>query len=149
MITKDFILGGSAIFTIEVPEDAQKRSGAQAHYTFRISSFRSNPDDEKSHLLWSVALLAGPDNTKDYQYVGMLDPSTGDIRATKKSRFPDSSPMFKLIRWFVKRIWKGEAAVKGWEAHHEGQCARCGRKLTTPESIERGFGPECWQRKND
>jgi hypothetical protein len=26
---------------------------------------------------------------------------------------------------------------------HEGRCGRCGRKLTVPESIESGFGPEC------
>jgi hypothetical protein len=26
---------------------------------------------------------------------------------------------------------------------HEGSCARCGKKLTVPESIESGFGPEC------
>src|ERR1019366_4832357 len=29
------------------------------------------------------------------------------------------------------------------EVWHEGKCGRCGRKLTVPESIERGIGPEC------
>lgn len=24
------------------------------------------------------------------------------------------------------------------------KCQRCGRKLTDPESIQRGYGPECW-----
>ena len=24
------------------------------------------------------------------------------------------------------------------------KCQKCGRKLTDPESIERGYGPECW-----
>lgn len=26
----------------------------------------------------------------------------------------------------------------------EGYCKRCGRKLTDPESIRRGYGPKCW-----
>jgi hypothetical protein len=29
------------------------------------------------------------------------------------------------------------------EIWHEGSCLRCGRKLTVPESIESGYGPEC------
>ena len=24
------------------------------------------------------------------------------------------------------------------------KCQKCGRKLTDPESIARGYGPECW-----
>lgn len=24
------------------------------------------------------------------------------------------------------------------------KCQKCGRKLTDPESIERGYGPKCW-----
>lgn len=24
------------------------------------------------------------------------------------------------------------------------KCRKCGKKLTDPESIKRGFGPECW-----
>lgn len=27
-----------------------------------------------------------------------------------------------------------------------GTCARCGRGLKDPESVERGFGPVCWAR---
>jgi hypothetical protein len=29
------------------------------------------------------------------------------------------------------------------EIWHEGRCGRCGRKLTVPESIHNGYGPEC------
>jgi hypothetical protein len=35
---------------------------------------------------------------------------------------------------------------KGLKVHHEGRCCRCGRKLTVPESIETGLGPECASR---
>lgn len=26
------------------------------------------------------------------------------------------------------------------------RCQKCGKKLTDPESIKRGYGPECWGR---
>lgn len=25
------------------------------------------------------------------------------------------------------------------------RCQKCGKKLTDPESIKRGYGPECWE----
>jgi hypothetical protein len=33
--------------------------------------------------------------------------------------------------------------LNGCEVYHEGRCGRCNRKLTVPESIETGLGPEC------
>jgi len=32
------------------------------------------------------------------------------------------------------------------EFYHSGNCAKCGRKLTTPESIKNGLGPICFNR---
>ena len=26
----------------------------------------------------------------------------------------------------------------------DSKCQKCGKKLTDPESIKRGYGPECW-----
>lgn len=26
------------------------------------------------------------------------------------------------------------------------KCQKCGKKLTDPESIKRGYGPECWNQ---
>lgn len=28
------------------------------------------------------------------------------------------------------------------------KCRRCGKKLTDPVSMERGYGPVCWYQKN-
>lgn len=52
---------------------------------------------------------------------------------------------------------RAEAAASGWycdaelcarqrlDAKHEHRCARCKHPLTAPLSIERGYGPTCWQ----
>ena len=140
MLTKSFVLGGRAVFTVEVPADAQARSESKPHYTYRVASFQAT----NGTTLYSVSLLAGPDNESDYQYLGMLDVSTGNVRTTAKSRFADTTAPVKLVRWALAHLWKDAALPNGFKAHHEGRCARCGRTLTTPESVERGFGPECF-----
>ena len=33
--------------------------------------------------------------------------------------------------------------------YHSGRCGCCGRVLTDPEAISRGFGPECWKKVKD
>ena len=38
----------------------------------------------------------------------------------------------KNFRWMKKMVTK---------------CKRCGHKLTDPISVERGYGPTCWQKE--
>lgn len=142
MLTKDFITAGKAVFTVAVPADAQARADSKPHYTFKVSSFETT--DGKT--LYSVSLLSGPDNEADYQYLGMLDTATGNVRLTAKSHFADDTAPVKLIKWALRHLWEAADLPNGFKIHHEGRCARCGRTLTTPESVERGFGPECWVR---
>jgi hypothetical protein len=136
MLNQHFILGGHAIFTVEVPEDAQVRAAAKPHYTFKVSSFEAK--DGKT--LYSVSLLTAPET---YQYVGMVNPNDLTLKMTAKSHFTDDCAPVKLLKWTLKHVADAKDMPVGWKLHHEGRCARCGRTLTTPESIERGFGPEC------
>lgn len=45
--------------------------------------------------------------------------------------------------WFWRTLTNGRDFPAGFEFWHEGRCARCSRRLTVPESISSGFGPEC------
>ena len=45
--------------------------------------------------------------------------------------------------WFWRSLNSGRDFPAGFEFWHEGRCARCSRRLTVPESISSGFGPEC------
>jgi hypothetical protein len=47
-----------------------------------------------------------------------------------------------IFNWTWSRLLSGRLPVTV-EICHEGSCGRCGRRLTDPQSIERGFGPEC------
>ncbi len=150
-VNRQFILAGNATFTIECPDvwvqnlETVHRHEAKPHYTFKV---RGKPDrDDASRHVYFVSLLTGPDNESNFTYVGILLPDNGgEIRMTSKSRYRDDAIPVQLVRRVMQRIFTDTVHVmeeKGFRLHHEGRCCRCGRKLTVPESIESGIGPEC------
>lgn len=126
MINKQFLLAGNAIFTVENPQGE--------YYTFRIKRKNANA---RFGISWFINLLTGPDNTSDYTYIGLLNPTTGDVREKT-----DTRPV-RVAKWAIKHIYNNKPLPDGYKIHHEGKCCRCGRTLTTPESCETGIGPEC------
>lgn len=136
-VSKEFVLAGDAIFTVEEPDSK--------HHTWRIEHVEA---DDRWPESWFAKLLTGPNNTRDYTYVGKLDPFTGQVATTAKSHRFDDSRALRLLNRVLARIWCDDHAAyeqHGFKVHHEGRCGRCGRTLTTPESCERGIGPECWK----
>lgn len=132
-ITKEFVLAGDATFTVEIPQSAADRP----HCTYRVQ--RVGPNGRWPEA-WFAKLLAGPGSGPGCSYLGKLDPFTGQVAATAKSRLPAGSYPFRLLNRVLARIWTGDHAAyeaHGYATRHEG---RCGRKLTVPEA---GIGPEC------
>ncbi len=148
MITKEFITAGHAIFTVEIPEDYRELKQKQGisvkpHYTYKVTHKEAKAPFAEA---WFVSMLTGPDNTKDYTYLGMLDKTFGSVRLTQKSFLPEKAVPIVLLRRVLDNIWNNtqvEIARHGFSLHHEGHCGRCGRLLTVPESVSRGIGPEC------
>ncbi len=134
-ITKRFALAGAAVFTVSNP--------AGERYTFRISKKDGRNGDGP---VWFAAWLSGPDNEADYSYLGMVSPADGTLRATKASKAREDSRVFRVAVWALGVLWGRATLPDGYWLEHAGQCARCGRMLTVPESIRSGFGPECYGR---
>jgi len=132
MITRDFITAGKASFTVS--------NGKGERYTFRVTHKEASGTYPAT---WFVALLTGPDNTSDYTYMGMLNPTEGTVRLTRNSKFAEDSTPVRVIRWALGIVWNSKEFPSGYKLQHEGKCGRCGRMLTVPESIESGIGPEC------
>lgn len=73
---------------------------------------------------------------------------------TIATMYPDSGVLFfapkvtEAARWCVIAIFRfvnGDDSVERVaEIAPEDICIRCGRPLTDPQSIERGYGPECF-----
>ena len=130
-VVPDFALGGNATLTLKSGETGRR-------YTYKIVNSKDN------EYLFFIHLLHGPDNENDYKYVGCYYKDTEYFHPAKcyldiERRL--RPPSIQAIDYFFKRLHN---IPDNLIVYHEGKCARCGRKLTTPESLERGFGPECY-----
>ena len=122
-----FVLAGNATFTL-----VSERTGQRFTFRVRVS------DDGRAHF---VAVLTGPDNGGDYSYLGTI--RNGRYWHGRRSRIGQDAPSARAFAWFAARVIERGRDAPGMIFMHEGRCGRCARKLTVPESIARGLGPEC------
>lgn len=125
-----FIQGGRATFTLR-----SQRTGA--HFTYRARE----SDDE---TLFFIDVLTGENNETDFTYLGQL--RNGTWEHGRKSRIASTAPSARAFAWAWNALCANTIPPE-LEIWHEGRCGRCNRKLTVPESIEIGFGPECMGAK--
>lgn len=145
-VSKDFVLAGNSIFTIELSEEYREKNSLKPHYTFKVVHKEATKQWPEK---WFVHFLTGPDNTKNYSYLGILNREIGKVETTPASKLPSNHILIKLLNRTLEVIWANDfqpMLANGFDVHHEGRCGRCGRLLTTPASIAFGIGPECLQK---
>lgn len=127
---REFALAGNATLTLV-------STATGARFTFRVRR-------RDVTTPYFVSLLRGPDNNLDYQYLGCVKEIDGSMHYHHgiKSRIGRDAPSARAFTWFWQRVRDGRLP-QSLEIWHEGKCGRCGRKLTVPESLARGIGPEC------
>jgi hypothetical protein len=126
---RQFATAGRATFTVQ-----SQKTGAR--FTYRM---RKAKDDGPARF--HIGLLTGANNETDYNYVGTY-------RADGRwfpGRDQTEAPSMRAIAFVCEKVLASERfdIPAGLEIRHEGRCGRCARLLTTPESIDRGIGPEC------
>lgn len=134
---KQFILSGNAYFTLH-------NKVKNSHLTFRFSSPTNKRGDVSAPVFTSV--LTGPDNVNNYHYTGTIWQMMNLVEYRhnhQKSRIGMNAPSVLTIQWLIKHINANRQLPNNVEFWHEGKCGRCARKLTDPESVRLGFGPEC------
>jgi hypothetical protein len=141
---RQFMLAGNAIFTL-----SNDRTGNR--FTYRVQpAYRNN--ESWGGNTWRVQVLAGPDNLSDYRYLGLLrqfESGALTLYAAAGRRQMDLSVKADPAQAFVwlLRVANGLTTMpEHVQFRHAGRCGRCGRLLTTPESIESGLGPVCAKR---
>lgn len=133
MINLKFLLAGNSTFTVSNPEGK--------HYTFKVK--RTKHKNANGKYKFFISYLTGPDF---YTYLGMVvspHDGYGHVTLTQASKLNILSLPFKVSNWAVKHIFTEKPLPEGYKVDHAGKCGRCGRKLTTPESIKLGLGPIC------
>lgn len=145
-----FITGGNAYVTIR----SRKTS---TRYTYRVSVAPGAVERGQDPLPYFIALLNGDNNEDSYTFFGTMfvDAETKFIqeyRHGRRTRISDKAPAVRAIHWVLGNLRRGGTTLENpsnflhqLEVWHDGRCGRCGRKLTVPESVASGFGPECIQ----
>lgn len=122
----DFLFAGNATVTLESTKTS-------SHYTFKVRK----PKDKDVYF---ISVLTGPNNESDYTYIGIM--KQGMLATTAKSKMtPDSIPV-RAFNYMMTAL-NADMIAKDLKVMHDGNCGRCHRTLTTPESLRNGIGPEC------
>ena len=125
----EFILSGKATFTV-VSKRTEKR------FTFKVVRPRRVAKAEDNGQRY-VYLMTGQDNETSYTYIGSVN--RGFFKM-KESEYGQGTAAFG---WILKALKTNKPVMDQAEIWHEGRCGACGKKLTVPESIASGYGPEC------
>ena len=121
-----FVLAGKSTFTVHNPSTGNR-------FTFKVTKGKQ---ETAPHF---VKVMTGSDNESSYTYLGCIF-NNQNYSHGRKSPISFDAPSAKAFAFIWKNIDSLPAAL---EFLHAGKCCRCGRKLTTPESIARGYGSEC------
>jgi hypothetical protein len=124
-----YAMAGNATLTLR-----SKRT--EARFTFRIRKART--EGRATH--W-VQLMTGPDNEASFARLGMFT-RQGYAHGGYGVAVGREAPGAKAFDYFAECLRRNELPA-ALEVFHEGRCGACGRKLTVPESILTGLGPEC------
>lgn len=111
-----------------------------------------------------ISLLTGPNNEKDFTAVAFWNDAEHTATVWQRFRGPTSTLLLDGFHWQLVGASAYEQKIAIWcdlvvrgatpERHGywfgegytlllEGRCVVCNRKLTHPESIQSGIGPDC------
>lgn len=126
-----YMLAGNAYITL-------RSAKTSTRYTYRITRAKNALDETGVHF---VKVLTGPENENNYSYFGYIK-NKEYYPGGSKAKIGNDAPSVVAFKWAFDKLMQ-DAELSHLEVWHDGRCGRCGRKLTVPESVERGIGPEC------
>jgi hypothetical protein len=130
------MLGGRATITVVNRETGHR-------VTYRIT--RTHDEEDPRPPVHFVRMRTGHQEGT-WAYLGKIR-NGREFHLTQKSERPESDPDVELFRKILSGLVYQEALPRWAELWHDGTCGACGRMLTVPASISRGFGPECGKRE--
>lgn len=128
-----FIAAGSAEFAVE-----DRNTGKVREYkVIRHKNF------DQGTRKWNVLMLYRDSSGESgYAYLGYIQGGIFTHHALY-SVYDEESEEFTAFDSCFLRVGRGRDLPDFLTFYHLGRCGRCGRKLTDPESINRGLGPKC------
>lgn len=121
-----FIFGGNSYFTIV---------NGNKHFSYNVVRKKTNDGSKVFKLL----LIC---QNKKF-YCGYFKVIGNKLKYKHNEKFGVAST-HRAITFILETIHNRNKDNE-YTIYHEGRCAHCGRPLRDPQSIERGFGPDCWK----
>jgi len=118
-----FIFAGKSVVTF-----VNSKTGNR--FTFKVKQ-------AKDSNLFFISVLTNPDQ---YTYIGTC--VEGNYKHGKKSNINSDAQSVKVFEFMIKRLVTN-SLPDFLEVWHEGFCGKCGKRLTVPNSILSGIGPDC------
>lgn len=141
---RDYILQRKSIFTVESTKDPD--SPERRTYMFKQQTRLDDYRHEYLVNVWNIYLLYGPDNTKDYKWIGVYDQNKNIMSFNPSPKAEGYA--CKMIMLFMSILLTTDEWPETCRFYRSTRCCRCGRRLTTPESIATGYGPHCYRETN-
>lgn len=143
MKNNEILRSGKARFTLVDTKKGRRWSFQVTKLKPRREWFYAQPNPP-----YAVGVLTGSDNTRHYTYLGMLQQpqSSEAVKLTGKSKMPADAVPVRAANWALKLMMNeldGVITKSGFEVKWANTCARCGKVLTVPSSIDNRLGPEC------
>lgn len=123
-----FMFGGNSTFTIQKDNN---------HFTYKI--YKKKTDDGAK--IYHLYLKKSNKGT----YCGYFKVVGNRLTFRHSSKY-DIKKDDEQMNFLLSVIHNRKNLPENITVCHNGRCAHCGRMLTDPKSIERGFGPECWDK---
>jgi len=138
---REYMRAGKATVTL-----VSKKTGNRFTYRVVTPTDRTTGEPANDGTLM-VSVLTNPDNVRGYTWLGRISREIFFVgrknpRAGEISR---DAPSARAFDWTWRMLLR-DMLPSDLEVWHEGRCGRCGRKLTVPQSVSRGFGPECAEK---
>ena len=133
-ITKEYLFGGNAHFTVKNPQNES--------FTYAVRA-REGKGRYAGQLTYFLRVRSSGARFP-YRYVGIAKPD-GVLVPAGRSEFLPGSKQFDVASWAVKIVVDGSALPVGYSINHDGTCGKCNHTLTSDEDRARGFDELCWK----
>jgi hypothetical protein len=139
---------------VRVTVTAPRNKGGE-HITIRFKALRDNRDGEGRNWLRvplneaTHVFMEIPNTTGEWaDKVGVFYPRTGKFFSDDKADPERVTAAILAARWLNEGDLRKEK-IGGYRLQEESHCGVCGLRLTDPESIDLGIGPECNKRQTN
>jgi hypothetical protein len=131
-----FILAGNSEFILH---------STKTNEDFKYKIKKKESLANENSFVYFVSIIKGHDSI----YAGHLtfdeSDNTFKFKQGNKGQIQANDLTIRSLVFVLNKLIRNET-VGNLEVFHVGKCGKCGKKLTTPESILTGLGPQCCKK---